>query len=103
MLGGSTGLNLLGWDHASKEEYDAWATFVNNPSGSKLTRWDFANLLPYFQKAEKADLTNFNNGNFSGNPPDQSVFRSDTGFSGPVQVSLPLASATMYSSCTLSI
>jgi hypothetical protein len=97
MLGGSTGLNLFGWDHASKEEYDSWATFVNNTSGSNLTTWDFANLLPYFQKSENADLTNFNNGNFSGSPPDQNVFQSDTGFSGPVQVYLPFASASMYS------
>jgi hypothetical protein len=89
MLGGSTGLNLMAWDHASKEEYDAWATFVNNTSGSNLTKWDFANLLPYIQKSENADLTDFNNGNFSGTPPDKSVFQNDTGFSGPVQVAVP--------------
>src|SRR6201999_2388692 len=45
----------LGWDRASKPEYDAWATF-SDPSS---TTWNYANLLPYFKKTETVDIAFF--------------------------------------------
>ncbi|KAJ7142149.1 alcohol oxidase [Mycena crocata] len=52
MLGGSTGINLLAWDRASKTEYDAWQLFADDSD------WNFDNLLPYFIKSETIDLKN---------------------------------------------
>ena len=83
MLGGSTGINLMAWDRASKLEYDAWATFVEGSD------WDFDSLFPYFIKSENIDLTNFDKfpGVSSAEAAEASAeFKVDDGFSGPIQV-----------------
>ncbi|KAG8779946.1 hypothetical protein FRC12_023673 [Ceratobasidium sp. 428] len=49
VLGGSSALNYMAFDRASKPEYDAWATL-----GSSGWNWD--GLLPYMKAAE--DFTN---------------------------------------------
>ncbi|KAG9101000.1 hypothetical protein FS749_011083 [Ceratobasidium sp. UAMH 11750] len=49
MLGGSSGMNYMAFDRASKAEYDAWATLGS--SG-----WNWNGLLPYMKAAE--DFTN---------------------------------------------
>ncbi|KAI0086793.1 alcohol oxidase [Irpex rosettiformis] len=45
MLGGSSGLNFLAWNRASKPEYDAWSPFASEHG------WDFDGLLPYFERS----------------------------------------------------
>ncbi|QRV90174.1 GMC oxidoreductase [Ceratobasidium sp. AG-Ba] len=61
VLGGSSALNYMAFDRASKPEYDAWATL-----GSPGWNWD--GLLPYMKAAE--DFTNtdpFRNYSSTGN------------------------------------
>lgn len=48
-VGGSTLINYLAWDRASKAEYDTWKTF-----GEKDDAWDWDSLIPYFKAAEAA-------------------------------------------------
>ena len=83
MLGGSTGVNLLGWDRASKAEYDAWSTFSDGND------WNFESLLPYFRKSEGVNLA------FDSRYPGVSKAALDkarkeflihNGFRGPIQV-----------------
>ncbi|KAK4188296.1 putative GMC oxidoreductase [Podospora australis] len=45
VLGGSSALNFMTWNRASKEDYDAWEQLGNNG-------WGWQSLLPYFKKAE---------------------------------------------------
>lgn len=47
MLGGSTALNHLAWDRASKAEYDAWKLLADEEGA-----WNWDVLLPYFRKSE---------------------------------------------------
>ena len=54
MLGGSTGLNLMAWNRASKLEYDAWQSF------SGVTGWNWSNILPFMIRSEAVDR-NFSN------------------------------------------
>ena len=96
MLGGSTGLNLLGWDRASKAEYDSWALFsTDSPSStSSLTRWDFESLFPYFKKSENVDLAFFDT--YPGlSKAEYGAAKSDLeridGNSGPVQASIAIS------------
>lgn len=49
MLGGSTGLNYMGWDRASKAEYDSWKLLADERGA-----WDWDSFLPYLGKAEAA-------------------------------------------------
>ncbi|KAH7914160.1 alcohol oxidase [Hygrophoropsis aurantiaca] len=51
MLGGSTGINFLAWDRASKEEYDAWKMLSDPVEG-----WDWASFMPYLKKAENSHI-----------------------------------------------
>lgn len=46
-MGGSTALNHLAWDRASKAEYDAWKLLADEKGA-----WDWDVLLPYFRKTE---------------------------------------------------
>ncbi|KAJ6579511.1 alcohol oxidase, partial [Mycena vulgaris] len=46
MMGGSSGLNLLAWNRASKLEYDAWSTFSADSS------WSWTGLTEYFSKSQ---------------------------------------------------
>jgi choline dehydrogenase-like flavoprotein len=87
MLGGSTGLNFMAWDHASSAEYDAWATFS---SSSAPVTWDYDGLLPYFKKSESLDPRNFNVLPGVSNYEywiAAAEFLVDDGFIGPVSVS----------------
>jgi choline dehydrogenase-like flavoprotein len=88
MLGGSTGINLLAWDRASKLEYDSWQSFINGSD------WNFDSLLPYFIKSETVDLTDndvFPGVSKQGYVVAQKEFQVQDGFDGPVRVrSLPL-------------
>lgn len=83
LVGGSTGINLMAWDRASKAEYDSWA-ILGGAGG-----WDFNSLLPYFQKVE--DL-NVNQGDpYPGFSPSEGAaanqsFKSEDGYFGPIQV-----------------
>ncbi|KAJ7756408.1 alcohol oxidase [Mycena maculata] len=98
MLGGSTGINLLAWDRASKAEYDAWQLFANDSD------WNFDNLLPYFIKSENIDLADndvFPGVSSNGYTIAQQEFKVDDGFTGPIHgsynsiygdLALPLAS-----------
>lgn len=45
MLGGSSGLNGLTWNRASKLDYDAWENITSS------SQWNWDNLLKYFQKS----------------------------------------------------
>lgn len=49
VIGGSSAINLLGWDRGTQSEYDTWSQFFQ--SGG----WSFAKLLPYFKKSENFD------------------------------------------------
>lgn len=85
MLGGSTGINLLAWDRASKLEYDSWQSFINGSD------WNFDNLLPYFIKSETVNLAD--NDVFPGvSKEDYAIARQQfavqDGFHGPVHVSV---------------
>lgn len=84
MLGGSTGINLMAWDRASKSEYDAWQLFLNGSD------WNFDNLLPYFIKSETIDLENsdvFPGVSAKEYATAHQQFEFDDGFKGPVHVS----------------
>lgn len=48
-VGGSTLINYLAWDRASKAEYDAWKV-----TGENEEPWDWDSLLPYLRAAEAA-------------------------------------------------
>lgn len=87
MLGGSTGLNFVGWDRASKVEYDTWASFAEPTS--RLTTWDFDNLQPYFVKSETVNSAFFDS--FPGvskvsYAAARKAFSSNSGSSGPISV-----------------
>lgn len=51
MVGGSTGLNYLTWDRATKREYDAWSEFSDSDDEGGV-RWDYESLFPYFKRTE---------------------------------------------------
>ena len=52
MLGGSSGLNFLAWNRASRHEYDAWKAVSYEPGDSESDAWDWDGILPYFKKSE---------------------------------------------------
>lgn len=67
VLGGSSALNLMTWDRASKVEYDAWEA-LGNPG------WNWNSMIKYMKKAE----------NFTG--ANTATYGSKgVGFKGPVQ------------------
>ncbi|KAI0036385.1 alcohol oxidase [Vararia minispora EC-137] len=47
MLGGSSAINYMAYDRASKVEYDQWNKLTDDNHA-----WDWESLLPYFKKAE---------------------------------------------------
>ncbi|KAJ7154770.1 alcohol oxidase [Mycena filopes] len=84
MLGGSTGINLLAWDRASKLEYDAWQLLMDGSD------WNFDNLLPYFIKSETINLTNshaFPGVSSNAYAAADKQFEFDDGFRGPIHAS----------------
>ena len=81
MLGGSSGLNFLAWNRASKSEYDSWKQF------SSRDAWDFDGLLPYFKRPTTVRANQSNP--FPGIAEDQrkAGFNPEfVGFDGPIQV-----------------
>jgi len=49
VLGGSSGINGMIWVHGDPQEYDNWSQRLG------LSGWSYADLKPYFQKAETYD------------------------------------------------
>ncbi|KAJ7643355.1 alcohol oxidase [Mycena polygramma] len=80
MVGGSSGLNLLGWSRGSKLEYDAWATF------SGCSDWSWAGLSQYFAKSQTVDKKSQPNP-FPGVSPAQYAASFTHGGTGPINVS----------------
>ncbi|CAM1509017.1 Fc.00g027560.m01.CDS01 [Cosmosporella sp. VM-42] len=78
VLGGTSALNYMAWNRASKDDYDAWAA-LGNPG------WGWDDLLPFFKKSE------------TFHPPSHSVQEQydvshdadNFGRSGPIQISYP--------------
>ncbi|KAL8359219.1 hypothetical protein RB601_007985 [Gaeumannomyces tritici] len=70
ILGGSSALNLMVWDHGSVQEYDAWEE-LGNPG------WNWGSMYPAMLRAH-----NFTR--FPGTYGDEGV-----GFGGPVQTTIP--------------
>ncbi|KAJ4007607.1 hypothetical protein NW752_010273 [Fusarium irregulare] len=78
VLGGTSALNYMAWNRASRDDYDAWEALGNQGWG-----WD--GLLPFFKRSE------------TFHPPSQRVISehevahdADTlGDSGPIQISYP--------------
>ena len=76
----------MGWDRASKTEYDSWATFSSPNSSFK---WDFESLLPYFIKTESLNTTNFDflpGVSKAGYATAKAAYNYEDGFAGPVSV-----------------
>ncbi|KAJ6579502.1 alcohol oxidase [Mycena vulgaris] len=82
MLGGSSGLNFMAWNRASKPEYDAWAAFTSTPG------WNWEGLLPYFKRTTTTMANEINP--YPGIPTNAQQAASDpafVGFSGPINSS----------------
>ncbi|KAH7337844.1 alcohol oxidase [Rhizoctonia solani] len=77
-LGGSSAINLMVFDRASKTEYDAWRT-LGNPG------WDWNNLLPYMKSAERFTGIDLFRANYTHATPG-SIFPSQ-GTKGPIAAS----------------
>jgi choline dehydrogenase-like flavoprotein len=45
LLGGSSAMNIMAWNRASRPEYDAWVPFSS-------AEWSFQSLLPFFDRSE---------------------------------------------------
>ncbi|KAK9774554.1 hypothetical protein AB5N19_07049 [Seiridium cardinale] len=76
VLGGTSALNFMTWNRASREDYDAWKELGNEGWG-----WD--DLLPYFKKSERFHTPE------QANKEDNSLYYDDkaVGKAGPVQIS----------------
>lgn len=90
MLGGSTGLNYLGWDRASKIEYDVWSKFIEEEENGE--KWDYEGLLPYFKRTE--DMVGEKHDPVTGTTASkEEIKRSEeesikgNGYGGPIEVS----------------
>lgn len=80
MIGGSSGINLMGWDRGASQEYDAWSQFF--PSGG----WSWAGILPYLKCVENANVKAVDP--FPGVVSGGSTDPAFNGFTGPINVSL---------------
>ncbi|KAJ7146033.1 alcohol oxidase [Mycena epipterygia] len=80
MMGGSSGLNLMGWNRASKLEYDVWSTFSGSSS------WSWAGLTQYFSKSQTVKQGQANP--FPGvNPAQNAASFTHGSVNGPINVS----------------
>ncbi|KAI5459710.1 hypothetical protein BGZ63DRAFT_388516 [Mariannaea sp. PMI_226] len=78
VLGGTSALNYMAWNRASREDYDAWEA-LGNPG------WGWDDLLPFFKKSE------------TFHPPSHELAQEHDvshnpdlfGQSGPIQISYP--------------
>ncbi|KAG8727841.1 hypothetical protein FRC11_012322, partial [Ceratobasidium sp. 423] len=77
-LGGSSAINLMAFDRASKTEYDAWEK-LGNP------KWNWDELLPYMKAAERFTGIDPFRANSTGADPDD-IFPSQ-GTKGPIAAS----------------
>ena len=68
-LGGGSLLNYGGWGRACSNDYDLWASVVEDEE------WSFNSMLPYFRKTETFY--------------DGSANKNVHGFDGPIQVTSP--------------
>jgi choline dehydrogenase-like flavoprotein len=83
MVGGSSALNFMAWDRASKPEYDAWKELSDSEG------WNWDSLLDSFRKHECADspaLDPFSAFSHSEGHVSSSGVRDPSGTSGPVKV-----------------
>lgn len=103
MLGGSSGLNYLAWDRATKVEYDAWKGLSSEAADPKDLHWDWDGFLPFLQKAESAALVSetpdvFHEYSKSGDIINSELSRESTlGSSGAVKVIVSGQALHMYS------
>lgn len=77
VLGGSSGINYMVYDRASKPEYDAWASLGTGGG------WDWNGLLPYFKMHEQVQPGPPGVFNVSQPQGTNSAFE---GKSGPIKV-----------------
>ncbi|QRV98565.1 GMC oxidoreductase [Ceratobasidium sp. AG-Ba] len=75
-LGGSSMINLMVFNRASKKEYDAWGEVGN-------TGWSWKDLLPYMKKAERFTSTD----PFRANSSGPSGIYPSQGQNGPIAAS----------------
>jgi choline dehydrogenase-like flavoprotein len=88
MLGGSTGINYMGWHRASKIEYDAWK-LLSDPEGA----WDSDAMFYFLKQAEAAVPASENQDMYTSfsrsrdDVIDRGIPRSEAvGTEGPVKV-----------------
>jgi choline dehydrogenase-like flavoprotein len=76
-LGGSSAINFMMASHPSAVDIDAWGRLGN-------IGWDWATLMPYYQRSETLQLDNTHAASSAGSLFDRSLYGAD----GPVQLSL---------------
>lgn len=88
-LAGTSMINYMVWDRASKTEYDSWKCLSGAEGG-----WDWESLLPYFKKSENAVSTKNTPDPFPGmSLSDADVTRAGVpseeafGWDGPIKTS----------------
>jgi choline dehydrogenase-like flavoprotein len=77
-VGGGSLINGMIWNRGNQEDFDLWAE-LGNPG------WDWASLLPYFQRSETYTPRTYSNLTYQPASFDAAIH----GSSGPVQVSYP--------------
>ncbi|KAJ4126936.1 hypothetical protein NW754_002206 [Fusarium falciforme] len=78
VLGGTSALNYMAWNRASKDDYDAWEALGN-------AGWGWEALLPFFKKSETFHPPSAHVQKLQNVSHDADTF----GSSGPIQVSYP--------------
>ncbi|KAI8653744.1 hypothetical protein LRP88_00516 [Fusarium phalaenopsidis] len=78
VLGGTSALNYMAWNRASKDDYDAWEALGNEG-------WGWEGLLPFFKKSETFHPPSAHVQKLQNVSHDADTF----GSSGPIQVSYP--------------
>ncbi len=81
LVGGSSALNFMAWNRASKAEYDSWNAFAPNKG------WSWENLLPYFIRSESIASGQINV--LPSLPPEEATAGNnaeEVGSDGPIKV-----------------